>query len=133
SKFSRLFPGRCASHSHTANSANAAATANAVSPSIHLRFVMASTSAAITSRFPAHQIHHPATSDMRPLSPAVRQYVGIRATGSFEGVGQVRHAVECTLAVDAHCQGDDFGRSPSGFKGDGAEGVAEDVTEQVGL
>jgi hypothetical protein len=58
---------------------------------------------------------------------------GILAPGLFEGIGQDGHVLETPLLVQGPGQLHDGRRSPSRVDGDGAEGVAEEITEQVAL
>ncbi len=67
---------------------------------------------------------------------AVIQNVGVGAAGFFKGIGQDGHTVEGTLIVDG--LGDFLHRAvvlgqPRAMDGDGAEGIAEDVTEGAAL
>jgi hypothetical protein len=64
------------------------------------------------------------------------QNVLFRTARFFQGVGKNRQAVEGSVLIDA--LGDlpyraVVPRQPSGIKGDGAEGIAEDVTKDVCL
>ena len=65
--------------------------------------------------------------------PAMVQDVGVIAASVFEGIGEDGQAVEGAVVVDGLSQGGDVRRSPGGVERDGAEGIAEDSTEQVGL
>ncbi len=66
---------------------------------------------------------------MSPWLSAVAEDVLVVAPGILKGIGQNGHAVEGTLGVDSAGEGNDGGREPNWVKGDGAEGVAEDITE----
>ncbi len=59
--------------------------------------------------------------------------VGAVAAGVLKGVGQDRQAVESPLLIDTFGKGDDCGREPRRFEGNGAEWVSEDVSEKVGV
>src|SRR5262245_38259109 len=85
------------------------------------------------SRFPQQEIDHPATPNVRTGSAAVVQDVGVVAPGLFEGVRENRHPVERPLGVDAVGERDDRFGEPTGIEGDGAEGVAEDLSNQESL
>src|ERR1022692_393097 len=85
------------------------------------------------SLFTQHEIKHPTSTHMRPRPSAVAQDFLVIATGFVQGVSQDGHSVESTVVVDRLGQLDDGGRKPYGVERYGAEGVAEDVTEQVGL
>jgi hypothetical protein len=55
-------------------------------------------------RLPEHQIDDPAPADVRPLTAAVAEHVGVVAPGVLEGVGEDRQPVEGTVGVDAECK-----------------------------
>src|SRR5262249_11763869 len=80
---------------------------------------------------PQHQIHHPAAADVRSRSAAMAQDVRVAATRFRKSVGQFWHPLEGTVIVDGLGLGFHFGGEPS--VGDGAEGVAEDVSEKTTL
>ena len=61
------------------------------------------------------------------------QDVLVAATCFRKGVGQFRHPLEGTVIVDGLGEGFHFGDEPRGVEGDGAEGVAEDVTQKSDL
>jgi hypothetical protein len=70
---------------------------------------------------------------MRPVAAAVVQNVEVVAARILKCVGKVRQAVNGTLLIDPFSESDDGGREPSGFDGDGAEGVPKDVTDAIAL
>jgi hypothetical protein len=97
------------------------------------RFGLVSAGHAVHSLPPGEQVHDPATADVFARLPAVVQDVGVVASGVLERIGQDRHPVECSLSVDAFSQSDGGFGTPRSFNGDGAEGIAEDVSEEVAL
>lgn len=64
---------------------------------------------------------------------AMVKNVGVRAPGLRQCGGQFGHPREIAVVVDGLGQAYDVGSEPGGVKGDGAERVAEDVANQVGL
>src|ERR1700677_3967368 len=76
-----------------------------------------------------HEVHRPATPDMRPRRSAVGQHVAVVTTDFFQGVRKDGQAVEGSVVVDGLRRGDHLGREPGVVEDDGAEWVAEDVTE----
>ncbi len=70
---------------------------------------------------------------MRPLAAAVVQDVFVVATCILKGVGQDRHPVEGTLGVDAFGECGHVRSQPSGIDGHRAEGVTNDLTQEVGF
>ena len=83
--------------------------------------------------FAQYQIDDPAAADVFSRPAAVVQDVGVVAAGVFEGVGEDRQAVEGAVVVDGLGKGGDVRCSPGGMERDGAERVAEDVTNQIRL
>src|SRR4051812_43248989 len=61
---------------------------------------------------------------------AVVEDVFVVATGVLKCIGEDRHPVKGTLLVDVFGKSDDGGSQPRRVDGDGAEGVAEDVSQQ---
>ncbi|HEV3440275.1 MAG TPA: hypothetical protein VG122_23175 [Gemmata sp.] len=64
---------------------------------------------------------------------AVVQDIFVVTLCVLKGIGQDGHSVKGFLGVDAVGERNDCGSEPGGVEGDGAEWVAEDVTEQCGL
>jgi hypothetical protein len=63
----------------------------------------------------------------------VVQDVRVVATGILKSIGQNRHRREIARIVHLLGEGEDGGGEPGGIEADGAEGVAEDVTQQIHL
>ena len=82
---------------------------------------------------PQYQIDDPAAADVLRRHPAVEQDICVRAAGFFEGVREDRQAVEGAILVDRGGNGLDGRREPCGIGGDGSEGIAENVAEEIGL
>src|SRR5262249_23674667 len=89
---------------------------------------------------PQDQINRPATTDMLPRLAEMGQDVGVVAAGLFQCVskdskpgGFKRPGGQDGDVVGGLGKSDDGRRLPSGVQGDGAEGVAEDSSQQVGL
>jgi len=67
------------------------------------------------------------------VAATVIEHVGGLAAGDLQRVGQDRHPVEGAVVMNRECEDDGGGRESFRVEGDGAEGVAEDVAEEVGL
>ena len=78
---------------------------------------------------PKHQIHHPASANVRHVTATVVQYVGVVAAGILECVGKNGHEFKGTILVDAFGKGNDIRREPRGSNRDGATGVAEHTSK----
>ena len=63
---------------------------------------------------------------------AMVQDVFVVTSGVLKGITKDRHSVKGFLFVDASGERMDCGREPRLVEGDGAEWVAEDVTQQIG-
>src|SRR5260370_1202871 len=70
---------------------------------------------------------------MRPVGSAMGKNIAVVAAGLFEGVGEDRQAVEGPVLVHGLGKSSDRGREPTRVESDGAEGVAENVTQEGGL
>jgi len=68
---------------------------------------------------------------MRPVAPAMADDLFVLATGIHQCIGKYRHTLEGFVFVDSASDIDDVGGSPTGVKRHGAEGVAEDVAEEI--
>jgi hypothetical protein len=80
-----------------------------------------------------HQINHPTPSDMRPWSSAVVQNFIVVAPSFVQGMSQFWHPVKGSVVVDCPSQLDHGRRQHGEIEGDGAERIAEYVTDQGGL
>jgi hypothetical protein len=70
---------------------------------------------------------------MRAVAPAMGEHIRVVATGFLQRVGQDWQAAERAIGVDAVGEREDRGRAPARIDGDGAEGIAEDVSDELGL
>src|SRR5262245_6909080 len=84
-------------------------------------------------------VHDPAPPYMFPMLAAMVEDVGVVAARFFQGVSKdgepdvVQWAGgEKPVIVSGLCQVQHGGRQPSGGERNGAEGVAEDLTQQLG-
>ena len=66
---------------------------------------------------------------MRPFASAMGDDFLTVATGIHQGIGKNGHSVEGSFLVNGVGYIDDGGCEPTRVDGDGAEGVAEDVTK----
>src|SRR5262249_18322749 len=78
-----------------------------------------------------YQINDPAAADVLAGLPAMVEDVAVSAAGVFQRVGQDRHAVEGAFLVDRRGETGEIAGLPGGIDDHGAEGVAEDITDQV--
>ena len=62
---------------------------------------------------------------------AVVQDVVVVATSVLKGVGKNQHSVKGTLLVNAFRKDANVGREPGRIDGNGTEGVAEDVSNNL--
>jgi hypothetical protein len=87
-----------------------------------------------SSTFAQQQIHNPATANVLAGLAAVIQNVGVGAAGFFEGVGQDRQSVKCTLVINLLGQlshNARFPYQPRWIKNHTAKSVTENVSEQL--
>src|SRR5262249_60559116 len=84
-----------------------------------------------------HEVNRPTTANVRTRPAQVRLEVGAGAARFFQGIGQdgkeapVQFAAgEVALVVGGPGEGRDRGCQPGRVAGDGAEGVAEDFTQE---
>src|SRR2546425_12184336 len=75
------------------------------------------------------QVNYPTTPNVFTRLSAVAEDVFFVAPGVLKCVGKDRHSVKGTILVDAFGKNANVGREPRWFNDDGAEGVAEDVSE----
>ena len=69
---------------------------------------------------------------MRARPPAVFQNVGVRAARPLQVFGKFGHLIKGPPVVDGPRGGDDGGGEPAAIDGRGAEGVADNVTNEGG-
>src|SRR5262245_42761920 len=77
------------------------------------------------------EIHHPAAADVRTTAAAVVEDVGVVAPRVLQCIRQDRHPVKGFLLIDAFGERDDAGGEPRRVNSAGAEGVAEDTSDET--
>src|SRR5262249_7950132 len=93
---------------------------------------LSGTALVTASHLTQNQIHHPTASYMLPWLSAVRENVGVSATGFLKSIGQDGHQVEVSVVVNGLGQFRDSAIVPGEdglrYPRRGADGVAEDAT-----